>query len=278
MKYTKFLLIATLTTFGYGATAEAGEWDTIRFATEGAYKPWNFTDESGELKGFDVDLYTDLCRRLEIKCTIQPHAWKGLIPSLVAENYDAIIAGMSATPRRRETITFSRNYGQTQRSFFVMSGSELNLDIGEDLIDLDEVSPEEQTAIDALKTKLEGKVVGVVVQTTLEKFMTKFMPDIELKVYETDAARDLDLEVGRIDVGMHTVSYIIPAIADGKAFDIIGPGFMGDVFGGGQSIGVRKEDQDLADLLSGAIDEAIADGTMKELSIKWFGFDLSPVN
>ena len=84
-------------------------WSKIRIATEGAYAPWNFTNSSGKLVGFELDLAKDLCERMGSECEVVAQAWEGIIPALQAGKYDAIMAGMSITEKRKKVITFSRS-------------------------------------------------------------------------------------------------------------------------------------------------------------------------
>jgi octopine/nopaline transport system substrate-binding protein len=270
------LMLASALTFGLDANAK--DYTELRIATEGAFKPWNFKDTSGALKGFDVDVANDLCQRMEVKCSINEQAWKGIIPALKVNKYDAIIAGMNSTIKRKKAIGFSRPYAISERKFYVKEGSKFsNLDVGLAFIDLDEINPEEQAALDKLKTELKGKVVGVQAETILESFVNKYMADaVEVRTYDSQESLDLDVESGRVDLGVASISYLLPAIKEGKKFTVVGAGFAGDVFGNGVSVGVRKSDSELAKKFSVAIDAAIKDGTIEKLSQKWFGFSLTP--
>ncbi len=258
--------------------AIAKDYTTVRIATEGAFKPWNFKDSSGELKGFDVDIANELCKRMEVTCEISEQAWKGIIPALKVKKYDAIIAGMNSTAKRRKAISFSRPYAIAERKFYVMEGSPLAGVTSElAFINLDEVSTEEQKVLEKLKAQLKGKVIGVQAQTILEAFVQKYMADsVEIRSYDSQESLDLDVEAGRVDVGMASASYLLPAIKDGKKFKMIAAGFAGDVFGTGVSVGLRKEDAELSAKFSNAINSAIEDGTVEKLSQKWFGFSLTP--
>lgn len=257
--------------------AVADEWTTVRIATEGAYKPWNFTDSGGNLIGFEIDLYQDLCARMEVECEIIPTAWKGIIPGLQANQYDAIMAGMNATPKRREAITFSRNYASAPRFFYVAPDSEIqSLKVGSETLNLDDPESAE-TIVATLAQALDGKTVGLQVNTTFEDFVRKYLSDsVEIRTYDTQENLDLDVESGRVDVGIASSSYLTPAINDGKSLKTIGPAITGDVFGSGQSVGIRQEDQELADMFSEAIDAAIDDGTIERLTTEWFGYSLAP--
>ena len=84
--------------------------DVVRLGTEGAYPPWNFINDAGEIDGFERELGDALCRRADLDCTWVKNDWDSIIPNLVSGNYDAIIAGMSITDERDEVIDFTQNY------------------------------------------------------------------------------------------------------------------------------------------------------------------------
>ncbi|MGO1966579.1 MAG: transporter substrate-binding domain-containing protein [Moraxellaceae bacterium] len=83
---------------------------TIRIATEGAYPPFNYTNADVSLAGFDVDVANALCDQMQAECDIVAQDWDGIIPGLLAQKYDAVIAGMSITAERQERVDFSEPY------------------------------------------------------------------------------------------------------------------------------------------------------------------------
>ena len=260
MKILKFAatLCMGLALFGQ---AEAKEWKHITIATEGAFPPWNSTLPDGSLTGYEIDLYKDLCARMNAECTMISHSWEGIIPGLLAGKFDAIIAGMSATEKREKVISFSQSYGTTGQTFAVLRGGEL-----EDMPHSGEVF--------SLETELPGAEKAVA-----SIFLDKYLADTAtIREYKSTEQHDLDLLAGRVDVIMASMGYLSTAAAKEGNSDMVvsGPRFQRGFLGRGSSVGIRKEDTDLRDMFDKAISEAKADGTIKRLSDKWFGFDVTP--
>ncbi|MCM2446928.1 transporter substrate-binding domain-containing protein [Rahnella sp. CG8] len=258
---------------------QAKDYKSITIATEGSYAPYSFKDASGKLVGFEIELASDLCNRMKIKCTVVEQAWDGIIPSLIAGRYDAIMAAMGIQPAREKVISFSRPYIFTPIRFVTMTDSPLlNIVSPMDNLALDDINPEKQAILDKYITAFKGKKVGVQTSSSNEIFMRQLMPNVELTSYDTIDNMILDLKAGRIDLGLASVSFLKPLTdkPEGKDLRIFGPNMTGGPFGKGVGVGLRKEDNSLRGMFDQAIDAAIADGTVHSLSLKWFGYDSSP--
>ena len=257
----------------------AGDWKRIKIATEGAYPPWNDRDTSGNLVGFEIDLAKDLCRRMQVEYEIVPAKWRGIIKGLNAGKYDAIMAAMSITAERKKLVTFSRNYAGTP-NVFIMRKDNPAADFRTELerLTLEDISPAEQEAIDAIVREFKDKIIGVQVATTHANFADAFLGDhAEIRIYDFQHTIDLELYQGRLDAVIGDYAYWQPLIQteQGKDYKIVGPHMTGGPFGGGVGVAIRKKDQDLADKFSRAILEMIRDGSLKKLAIKWFNYDAS---
>jgi octopine/nopaline transport system substrate-binding protein len=275
---------AAIMTFAVAISLAAGgaaakDWTSVRIATEGAYPPWNSTNSSGQLIGFEIDLANDLCERMQVECEIVAQNWDGIIPALTAGKYDAIMAGMSITDERKQVISFTDSYASEPAYFAVLKDSDLaSYKTGLEQANLDEVSEEEQAAIDSLKEALDGKTIGVQVATTHANFLDEYMSDaVEIRSYDTQENLDLDLQAGRVDAALASASYWYPLMETEKGadFTLIGPGLDGGPFGEGVGVGIRQEDTDLVEMFNKAIAEAKADGTINRLAQEWFGFDMA---
>lgn len=280
MSTKKSLLVAV---FGCLVTmvgsAEAKEYTSITIATEGSYAPYNFKDSSGKLVGFEIDLAEDLCARMKIKCSVVEQAWDGIIPSLNTGRFDAVMAAMGIQPAREKVINFSHAYQMSPMSFVTTSDSSLlKLKGSDEGLSLEQMTPEKQAVLDQYIAALDGKKVGVQVNTSHEDFMRKLMPGVKLTSYDTIDNMMLDLQAGRIDVSLASVSFLKPLTEkpEGRNLRLFGPRMTGGPFGRGVGVGLRKEDDELRSRFNQAIDDAVADGTIAKLSVKWFGYDSSP--
>ncbi len=262
--------------------AQSKDWSSIRIATEGAYKPWNFTDASGKLVGFEIDLAEYLCKRMNAKCEIVSQAFDGMIPAINAGKFDAIMATMNITDKRKEAISFSRPYGQTPTTFAVLKSNALaKLPEGGKVYSLstDGVAAAENSLAN-LKPLLKGKLVGVQTSTAQANFLDKYFKDIvEIRQYKTAEQYDLDLAAGRLDAVFASISHLKGMVESPGNSEMMlsGPRYVGGVLGAGVAVGIRKTDTELRDKFDAAVGAAMADGTVKTLSMKWFGFDVTPV-
>ena len=255
----------------------AGDWSKIKIGTEGAYPPWNGTNAAGELEGAEIDLAADLCARMNAECEFVVQDWDGMIPALEIGKYDAIMAGMSITEERKMKIDFSIGYMTEPASLSALRGSALGTLKAPGKVNLDNMDSETKGLLATIQSVLAGTTVGVQTSTTHENFLNEYMDGVDIKVYDTQQNMELDLAAGRIDAALSDKASM-QAFAEtsvGNRVKLIGPDLFGGSFGGGVGVGIRKSDSDLTSMFNKAISEASADGSIKSISIKWFGKDIS---
>ncbi|MEQ8903092.1 MAG: transporter substrate-binding domain-containing protein [Roseovarius sp.] len=211
--------------------------DVVRLGTEGAYPPWNFINDAGEVDGFERELGDELCKRAELNCEWVTNDWDSIIPNLVSGNYDAIIAGMSITDERDEVIDFTQNYTPPDPSAYL--GMSEGVDVTGGVI--------------AAQT---GTIqAGYVAESgaTLVEFAT---PE------ETIAA----VRNGEADAVLADKSFLAPVAAEDADLMFVGE----DVpLGGGVGMGVRESDGELRETFDAAIQSMKDDGSLNEMIKKW---------
>ena len=226
-----------LTTAALALSAGMAMADTVRMGTEGAYPPYNFINDSGEVDGFERELGDELCKRAGLTCEWVTNEWDSIIPNLVSGNYDTIIAGMSITAERDEVIDFTQNYTQPDPSAYLAASEGVDLKGG--------VLAAQTGTIQASFIASSG--------ATLVEFAT---PE------ETIAA----VRNGEADAVLADKAYLKP-IADESADLMLLS--QEELIGGGVGMGVRESDGDLKAKFDAAIGSMKADGTLNALLAKW---------
>lgn len=253
MKFNKKVMglaLAAVATFGLLSTSVSAA-DQIRIGTEGAYPPFNFVDNNGELQGFDVDIAKAVCERMGAECTFVKQDWDGIIPALLGQKFDALVASMSITPERQEAVDFTDKYYTNKLQF-----------IGKT-----------DVAFDPSAAALKGKAIGAQRATISGDWLEKNRPEADIKLYDTQENAYLDLASGRLEgvLGDALVNYEWLQSDAGKGFEFKGePVFDGDLI----AIAVRKGDDSLREKLNKAIADIVADGTYAKINAKYFPFSI----
>ncbi|MEP4039438.1 transporter substrate-binding domain-containing protein [Pseudophaeobacter sp.] len=229
--------------------------DTLRIGVEGAYPPFSKKEADGSLSGFDIDMALALCAQLKRECELVEQEWDGMIPALMANKYDAIVASMSITEDRRRKVDFSEKYYFTPTRFIAKEGASFEM-------------TREGTA---------GLKIGLLRGTTMQCYVEKHFPDADIKLYNTQEDVYADLVAGRLDMQVNNTLQAIDGFLNtdqGQGFAFLGED-LDDVacLGEGTGIAVRKGDP-LADELTAAIAAIRADGTYITINDKYFSIDI----
>ena len=220
-----------------GMALADGHGKTVRLGTEGAYPPYNFLNDAGEVDGFEREVGDELCKRAELTCEWVTNEWDSIIPNLVSGNYDVIIAGMSITDERDEVIDFSDAYTLPDPSAYLAMGE----------IDV-------KTAVIAAQTgTIQASHIASMDGATLVEFAT---PE------ETVAA----VKNGEADAVLADKSFLAPiaeAEADLQMLE------QNELLGGGIGLGIRESDGELREKFNVAIQSMKDDGSLNALIAKW---------
>ena len=236
MKLKTLIGAAALTAIASGAFAGG---HAVRMGTEGAYPPYNFINDAGEVDGYERELGDELCVRAELECTWVTNEWDSIIPNLVSGNYDTIIAGMSITEERDEVIDFTESYFPSDPSVYVaLSGAGVDVATG--------VIAAQINTIQAAHVAASG--------ATVVEFAT---PD------ETIAA----VRNGEADAVLADGEFLAPIVAESNGeLELVGEVTLGKGIG----LGIRESDTELREKLNAAIASMKEDGTLNAMIAKWF--------
>ena len=225
-------LLASLT-----SCAEA---EPVVIATDGNYDPFNFINDAGEIDGLEREMGDELCQRADLECEWVQNDWETLIPNLVAEEFDAIFAGMSITAEREETIDFTEAYYPPTPSVYLARAGEGD-------------------------AAIQG-TIGATANTIYSDYFTEQgtpFVSLEGSIDLADALLRGDIDASLVDHG-----YAVEKLEEFEGrLEIVGPTVVLDR---GLGIGVRK-DSDLKGKLDEALASMKADGSLNTLLVKWVG-------
>ena len=220
-----------------------GESDAVRMGTEGAYPPYNFINDEGEVDGFERELGDELCRRADLECVWVTNEWDSIIPNLLEDKYDTILAGMSITDERDELIDFTQPYSPpTPSVYMALAGA------GNEAVD--------------------GTVAAQVATIHAD-----YLSESGATFVEYELAEELVEAVltGEVDAALVDREFAQDSIAEnGDRLIVVGSDVILD---SGIGIGVRETDGELKDKLDRAIDSMKEDGTLNDLIRQWFDED-----
>ena len=217
------------------------------------FPPMGFVGDDGEFTGFDLDLAAEVAKRLGKEIKYQPIAWDAKDMELTSGNIDCIWNGFS-TKNREDKYTWTKPYMKNDQVFVVRSDSDISS--FEDLAGKTVEVQIDSSAEAVLKENTELSSTFAKLQTVAD-FNTGFM----------------DLEMGGADaLAMNSVvaNYQITK-RGGEGFKVLDKPLSSEEY----AVGFKLGNTILRDEVQKALEEMKADGTLKSISEKWFGKDVT---
>jgi His/Glu/Gln/Arg/opine family amino acid ABC transporter permease subunit len=218
-------------------------------AIDPTYPPMEF-EKDGKPQGFDIDLATKLAERLGVKAEFISMDWSGIIAGLNSRRYDIIISSMSITPERKKEMRFVE-YASMGQVFVTQHGLMVR-------------TPEE----------LEGKIVAVQSDTTsfswVEKQRKRGIAIKEVRDFRDATDTFNALKSGQAEVVVTDEPVGLYYTRQDSTFAVTGQAMEPQPIG----IALHKDDRELRSAVALAIEDMEFDGTIKELSERWFGTEL----
>ncbi len=224
---------------------------TLRIAMEGTYPPFNFKDQkSGQLAGYDADVARMVAAKLGLKPEFVTTEWSAILAGLGAGRYDVIISQVGMTPKREQAFDFSIPYTYSSPQLIVRKND---------------------TGRYASLADLKGKKLGVGQGSVFEQ-QAKAVAGIDVKSYPGAPENLQDLATGRIDAALND-SLMVAYLLKNSTLPIQAGARVGAPERTG--IAFNKGSPHFKAALDKILRDAGADGSLKAISAKWFGSDVS---
>jgi polar amino acid transport system substrate-binding protein len=250
--------------------ARIQEEGVIRVSTDPAYPPQSeLNEETGEYEGFDIDVATEIANRLGVEVEWKTPSWNAITSGGWSDRWDMSVGSMTVTEERAEVLHFSPAYYFTPASAAVH---------------------EDATYTD-VTTDLDGKTIGVCGSCSYDFFLQGelhiqipgyefdyVIDDPDIQTYDTDttAIRDLSLGDGvRLDAVISALPTLEQAIEGGEPIKILGDPLFHEPLAVAIDRQAPLDPTSLVDEVSRIVEEMHSDGTLTELSMTWYGEDLT---
>ena len=230
------------------------EGGTLIVGFDQDFPPMGFMGDDGEYTGFDLELAQEAAKRLGLEYKPQPIAWDAKDMELESGNIDCIWNGFTMTGRE-DGYTWSDPYMENSQVFVVAGDSGIKS-----------------------QADLAGKVVECQVDSSAEAAL-KEVPDLTATFAQLLTTADyntafMDLEQGAVDaIAMDVVVAGYQISQRNADFVILEDSLAAEEY----AIGFKKGNTELKDKVQGALEEMAADGTLKTISEKWFGKDITTI-
>ncbi len=258
MRKLRMALIASIGVLAVTATASA---EMLRVGMECTYAPFNYRTTDGELAGYDVDVAKGVAGLIGADLEFVCQKWDGMIPALLANKFDLVVASMSITDKRLEKMDFSDTYRISVGRLVGRKGA------GWTLFD-DAGKP--------IPANFAGLKVGLERATTYSDWFENELPDATVVLYDTNEAMILDLVNGRTDMIMTNpmkAQLRFLSKEDGAGFEFVSPQIdERKYFGIGVGIGLRQGNEDLKASINAALKTLTDDGSLERYALKYFPF------
>ena len=236
--------------------------------TDPNYAPQSFLKPDGTFEGFDIDVANEIASRLGVKVEWETPKWGVLTAGSWNDRWDMSVGSMTPTNERQQVLEFTEPYSFVPAVVVV---------------------PEEANVTD-VTTDLDGATIGVCADCTYQFFLEKSLAisgydfnfvidEATVQGYDTDTTALQDLALGRLDAVMTSVTTAKAFVDEGNPVKIAGDPLFGEPLAIAFDKDTALDNSSLVAAVDEMVTEMHSDGTLTELSEKWYdGVDVTKVD
>lgn len=256
----KKLVIALSVLFALAFSGcKAKDSNTFVLGLDASFPPLGFTEADGTIVGYDIDLAQEVCNRLGLKFVAKPIDWDSKEMELSSGSIDCIWNGFTITQKRIEELNFTPAYLNNAQVLIVRKDSGINSLEDAKLKNITVACQEGSSAEDAIKHN--------------EAFAASLK---NIVYYEENLTALTDVKLGSVDgVVMDSVVADYNISHSNDDLIVINEQLSKESYGIG--FAKTKEGEKLREKVWKTLQEMDADGTIEEISNKWFGQNLSVI-
>ncbi|MGN1320839.1 MAG: transporter substrate-binding domain-containing protein, partial [Acutalibacteraceae bacterium] len=239
MKNLKKIIAAVLALCMLCCFAGCGAKDnTLTMGTNAAFPPYEYVDDDGNIIGIDAEIAAAIAEKLGMELEIKDMEFDSLITACAGGSVDMVLAGMTVTDERKESVNFSDSYATGIQVIIVKEDSEI-----------------------ATVDDLEGKTIGVQSGTTGDIYCRDDYGEDSVKQYNNGALAVAALQNGQVDCVVIDNEPAKNFVAANEGLKILDTEYITEDY----AIAVAKENTELLEKINNAMTELKADGTIDKI-------------
>ena len=244
MKVSKILaltLAAVMLVMCFAACGEKKDDNVIVMATSADFPPYEYY-ENDEIVGIDIDIMNAVCEKIGMTLQPQDMSFDSVIGAAQTGKADIAMSGITITEDRKNMVNFTIPYTTEAQSIIVVSGGEI-----------------------AEKADLDGKKIGVQINTTGDMQVTEEFGDNAVERFQNGALAVESLKNSKIDCVVIDGEVAKALVAANEGLEIIADAYSLEEY----AIALAKDNTELLEKINGALEELLADGTIDAIKAKY---------
>ena len=244
MKTLKKIIAATLALCMLLCFAGCGEKDDNKLimGTNATFPPYEFVDDNGEIAGIDAEIAQAIADKLDMELEINDMEFESLITACAGGSVDMVLAGMTVSDERKESVNFSESYATGVQVIIVKEDSEI-----------------------ATVDDLDGKTIGTQTGTTGDIYCTDDYGQDLVKQYASGALAVEALKNGQVDCVVIDNEPAKNFVKANEGLKILDTEYVTEDY----AIAIAKDNDELLKKVNDALAELKADGTIDKIINKY---------